>query len=114
MPLIELTLQKQLEQDIKDLEKKLFDALNDKKKGIYFIQEELDKQLSKNIPKKNFDAEKYKKDVWEKVSKEWSKSLSEQMISILSKELSSIISKRITAYIKTATVAVAGTTGTIS
>lgn len=114
MPLIELTLQQQLEQDIKDIQKKLFDALNDKNKGIYFIQEELDKKLSKNIPNKNFDAEKYKKDVWEKVSNEWSKSLSEQMIDILSKELSSIIAKRITSYIKTATIAVAGTTGTIS
>jgi ribosomal protein S20 len=114
MPLIKEILKKQLELDIKNIEKKLYDALNDEKKGIYNVQKELDKILSKNIPQKNFDAEKYKKKIWKTVSEQWAKSLSEQVIDILSKELSDIIATQLTNYIKTATVTTGTSTGIIS
>jgi len=114
MPLIKETLKINLEKDIKQLEKKLFDALNDEKKGIYHVQEQLDKIISKNIPSKNFDANEYKKKMWKTVSEQWSKSLSEQLIDILSKELSDILATQITNYIKTSTVTTNTGTGTIS
>lgn len=114
MPLIKETLKLKLEKDIKSIEKKLYDALNDKDKGIYHVQEELDKILSKNIPTKNFNAEKYKKQIWKTVSEQWAKSISEQIIDILSKELSDILATQITNYIKTATVTTSSGTGIIS
>jgi len=99
MSLTKEALKIQLEKDIKDIEKKLYEALNDEDKGIYKVQYELDKILSKNIPTKSFNAEKYKKKIWKLVSEQWSKSLSEQVIDILSKEFSDIFSKRISEYI---------------
>jgi len=114
MPLVKELLKQQLQSDIKGIEKKLYDALNDEKKGIYNVQKQLDKILSKNIPTKNFDAEKYKKKIWKTVSEQWAKSLSEQVIEILSKELSDIIATQLTNYIKTGTVTTPSGAGTIS
>lgn len=104
MALVKEDLKSKLEKRIKDLEDKLYKSLNDKNKGIYNVQKQLDIILSKNIPTKNFNAEKYKQKLWESVSKEWSKALAKQILDTLSKELSIIISDEMTDYIKSATI----------
>ncbi len=104
MPLIETTLQKALETKIKALESKLTKALDSKSDGIYKIHENLDKIFSSNTPTGNYDADAYKKKVWETISKEWSEGLSKQFLSILAPELSKIMANEITKYIKTATI----------
>ncbi len=106
MPLIETTLQKALETKINGLESELTKALDSKTDGIYKIHENLDKILSANTPTGNYDAEAYKKKVWETISKEWSESLSKQLLSILAPELSKIMANEITKYIKGATLVI--------
>ena len=104
MALVKETLKKNISDKIKKTEKKLNDALNSKIDGIYAIQENLDKILSANIPSKNFNAEKYKKKLWETISKEWSNKLSKQIITVLAEDLSTIISDEIDKYIKSANI----------
>jgi hypothetical protein len=114
MPLIPIQLEQKLKSEFEKLEKKLFEALKDKADGIYHIQEQLDKVMSKNMPKGNFDAEAYKKKLWEVIAREWATALAKQHTKILAEDVSKILANEITTYIKTATVAVAGTTGTIT
>lgn len=104
--LIQNKLQENIKSDIKKIENKLYNALNDQSKGIYNVQKELDRILTENIPNGDFDPHEYKHNLWEEISEQWAKALSEQIIDVLSKELSDIIAKRLTAYIKSATITI--------
>lgn len=99
-------LKKNLKDDIKKIEDKLYKSLNDQSKGIYNVQKTLDTFFSNNVPTENFDPEAYKDAIWKKISDEWSKALSKQIIEILSEELSELFSQRMTDYIKSATIIV--------
>lgn len=104
MALNQTEFEKVLKKEFKKLETKFFNLLNDKFFGIYHVQEELDRIITKNIPQENFNAENFKKKIWELISREWAKSLSEQHNKILTEDISKILAKEISEYIKTGEV----------
>lgn len=106
MPLISTTLEQSLKGKIKLLEPKLKQALNSKTDGLYKAQVKVDLYTSQNSPQSGFDIIKFKHDMWQKVSDEWSTVIAKEIIKILADDISKIIADSVTTYIKTATIIV--------
>jgi hypothetical protein len=99
-------LKKNLKDDIKKIEDKLYKSLNDQSKGIYNVHKILDKKMGDEAPTQDFNLDEYKDKIWKQISEEWSKMLAKQLIETLSEELSDLVSKRMTDYIKSATITI--------
>jgi hypothetical protein len=106
MPLVKSILEQKLKSRINALEPKLKDALNSKTSGLYKAQSIIDIKLTDTAPQSGFSLIKFKNDVWETTSEEWSKVLAKEIIKLLADDLSKIIADEVTNHIKTATIIV--------
>lgn len=74
------------------MEKGLDTLLKDETSGIYKALEELEKYVKSNSKTSDYDPDAFKKEMWTKISSEWSKSLSKQIIKSLSTDLTLLLS----------------------
>jgi len=114
MALIQKTLESALETRIKSLENKLATALADESNGLYKSQELTSTKIKDSIPKKNFDTEKFNKNVWKITAENDANAIAKQLLSVLAPELSKIIADEITKYLITATVTCPAGAGVVS
>ena len=88
----QINFEKKVRDRILDMEANIESLLQDKSNGIYKALEELEKYSKSNRKTKPYDEEKMKKEMWTKISQEWSKSISKQLTTALSGDLTLLLS----------------------